>query len=118
MVMRLGVRMFHYLASGARDVRGPAKGKTVPTGTVAPKMPRAFPSGNARATPALPPEKASQGRQLLWCGSVWEVQWQGRNSRTRQALAATLSHSSLMPVLLEAGQALRGGRKRGPWDNG
>ena len=28
------------------------------------------------------------------------------------------SHSSLMPVLLEAGQALRGGRKRGPWDDG
>ena len=80
MVMRLGARMFHYLASGARDVRGPAKGKTVPTGTVAPKMPRAFPSGNAHVTPALPPEKASQGRQLLWCGSVWEVQWQGRNS--------------------------------------
>ena len=117
-VMRLGERMFHHLESGARDVRGPAKGRTVPTWTFPPKMPRVFPSGNAHATLALPPEKASQGRQLLWCGSVWEVQWQGRNSQTRQALATTLSHSSLMPVLLGAGQALRGGKKRGPWDDG
>lgn len=37
-VMRLGARMFHYLASGARDVRGPEKGnRQSPRGQFHPK---------------------------------------------------------------------------------
>lgn len=66
MVMRLGERMFHHLASGARGW-GPAKGRTVLTWTVPPKMPRAFPSGNARATPALPPKRLVKGDSpVVW----------------------------------------------------
>lgn len=116
-VIRLGEWTLHHLASAARNVRGPAKGRTVPTRTVPPKRPRAFPSGNACVKPDLPPEKVNRGTQLLRCGSVREVQRQGRKQLDEagqgECERSTLSHSSLMQMLLQQARLQEGEGEEG-----
>lgn len=59
------------------------------------QMPRAFPSGNARATPALPPKRLVKGDSscgVVLCGKFWVARAKQSN---KAGLAATLSHFSL-----------------------